>query len=215
MSIPHDDDNSDDASTDAGTQISIDDFVKQADWPEARNWGTITIDASCRAAAISHPTDLKTQILTNTIPETTEAKQMLHFSISPNRRSRAGKDQNAIPRQLDYLQRNLDAMDALINSGAWHSALQVHRWRRQLIISELHRQQTILLYTKISSIPDRVVNLVQRHIRPIVRSKTRAVVEIGALAQRASTCDRSMSLCEMALPSCTESAGIRTMSLKT
>jgi len=48
------------------------------------------------------------------------------------------------------------------------------------VISELHRQQTILLYAKTRSIPDRIVNLVQRYVRPIVRGKARAAVEFGA-----------------------------------
>ena len=48
------------------------------------------------------------------------------------------------------------------------------------MISELHRQQTILLYAKTRSMPDRIVNLVQRHVRPIVRGKARAAVEFGA-----------------------------------
>ena len=46
------DDDSDDPGTDEGTQISIDDFVKPADWPEGKNWGTLTIDASCIPADI-------------------------------------------------------------------------------------------------------------------------------------------------------------------
>ncbi|MCS5693500.1 transposase [Cyanobium sp. FGCU-6] len=48
------------------------------------------------------------------------------------------------------------------------------------MISELHRQQSILLYAKTRSIPDRIVNLVQRQVRPIVRGKARAAVEFGA-----------------------------------
>ena len=48
-SLP-DDDDSDALGADAGTQISLDDFVKPADWPEGKNWGTLTIDASCTPA---------------------------------------------------------------------------------------------------------------------------------------------------------------------
>ncbi len=48
------------------------------------------------------------------------------------------------------------------------------------MISKLHRQQTILLYSKTRSIPDRIVNLVQRQVRPMVRGKARAAVEFGA-----------------------------------
>jgi IS5 family transposase len=42
MSRLQDDDNSNYPGADAGTQISIDDFVKPADWPEGKNWGTLT-----------------------------------------------------------------------------------------------------------------------------------------------------------------------------
>jgi IS5 family transposase len=48
------------------------------------------------------------------------------------------------------------------------------------MISELHRQQTILLYSKTRSIPDRIVNLVQRQVRPMVHGKAKAAVEFGA-----------------------------------
>ena len=42
-----DDDDPHDPDASAGSQLSIDDFVKPADWPEGRNWGTLSIDASC------------------------------------------------------------------------------------------------------------------------------------------------------------------------
>jgi len=59
MSSLNDDDDSDDPGADQGTQISIDDFVTLADWREGKNWGTLTIDASCTPADITNPTDLK------------------------------------------------------------------------------------------------------------------------------------------------------------
>ncbi len=57
-SLP-DDDDSDDPDSDAGNQLSLDDLMKPADWPEDKNWGTLTIDASCTPADITYPTDLK------------------------------------------------------------------------------------------------------------------------------------------------------------
>jgi hypothetical protein len=42
------------------------------------------------------------------------------------------------------------------------------------VISELHRQQSILLYAKTRSMPDRIVNLVQRQVRPIARGEARS-----------------------------------------
>ncbi|MFN9693137.1 MAG: transposase, partial [Synechococcaceae cyanobacterium] len=75
---------------------------------------------------------------------------------------------------------NLEAIDALIDAGAMLSGLKPHWWRKLLVISELHRQQSILLYSKTRSMPDRIVNLVQSHVRPIVRGKAKDAVEFGA-----------------------------------
>jgi IS5 family transposase len=46
-------DNSDDPGADADNQLSLDDLVKPVDWPEDKNWGTLTIDASCTPADIT------------------------------------------------------------------------------------------------------------------------------------------------------------------
>lgn len=67
-SLP-DDDDTDDPDADAGNQLSLDDFVKPADWPEGKNWGTLTIDAPCTPADFTYPTDLK---LLNEARESTE-----------------------------------------------------------------------------------------------------------------------------------------------
>ena len=48
-----DDDDSDDKGGDAGNQLSLDDLAKPADWPEGKNWGTLTIDACCTPADIT------------------------------------------------------------------------------------------------------------------------------------------------------------------
>ncbi len=45
MSLQDDDDSGDPAES--GNQLSLDDLVKLADWPEGKNWGTLSIDASC------------------------------------------------------------------------------------------------------------------------------------------------------------------------
>ena len=54
-----DDGDPDDPDASAGIQLSIDDFVKPADWLERKNWGTLSLDASCTLADITYPTDLK------------------------------------------------------------------------------------------------------------------------------------------------------------
>ena len=59
VSRNHDDEGSDDPGAGPSNQITLEDFVKTADWPEGKNWGTLSIDASCTPADITYPTDLK------------------------------------------------------------------------------------------------------------------------------------------------------------
>ena len=73
--------------------------------------------------------------------------------------------------------------------------------------------RSVVLKTR--SMPNRIVNLVQRQVRPMVRDKAKAAVEFGALARRASACGKLVCLCETALLSCTGSAGIHTTNPKT
>jgi IS5 family transposase len=86
------------------------------------------------------------------------------------------------------------------------SALKAQWWQKLLVISELHRQQTILLYSKTRSIPDRIINMFQRHVRRIVRGKARAAVEFGA---------KISIFLQNGFAFLQGSAGIRTMSPKT
>ena len=192
--------NSDDPGADADDQLSLDDLVKPVDWPDDKNWGTLSIDASCTQADITYPTDLK---LLNEARESTEriiddliekqtglgvhrprydrGKARANFlNVAKQKKPHRRKITAAIRRQLEYLQRNLGAIDALIASGARLSDLKTHWWQKLLVISELYRQQSILLYSNTRSIPDRIVNLVQRQVRPIARGKARAAWEFGA-----------------------------------
>ncbi len=185
---------------DPSDQLSLDEFIKPVDWPEGKPWGTLTIDASCTPADITYPTDLK---LLNEARESTEriiddlcekypdirkhrprydrGRARANFlSVAKQKKPRRRKIKAAIRCQLDYLQRNLEAIDSLIAAGAMLSGLKRHWWQKLLVISELHRQQSILLYSKTRSMPGRIVNLVQSHVRPIVRGKAKAAVEFGA-----------------------------------
>ena len=67
-SLPNDG-HSDDPDAEAGEQLSLDELMKPADWPEGKNLGTLTIDTSCTPADITFPTDLK---LLNEARESTE-----------------------------------------------------------------------------------------------------------------------------------------------
>ncbi len=184
----------------AGDQLTLDSLIKPADWPEGKNWGTMSIDASCTPADITYPTDLKllneARVSTEKViddickqgagfgiyrPRYDRGKARAHFlNVAKQKKPRRRRLKAAVRRQLSYLQRNLEAIDALIPAGASLSGLTEHWWQKLLACSEQYRQQTILLHSKTRSIADRIVSLVQRWVRPIVRGKARASVEFGA-----------------------------------
>ena len=74
------------------------------------------------------------------------------LNVAKKKKPRRRNIKAAIRLQLDYLQLNLEAIDAMIASGAMLSGLKTHWWRKLLVITELHRQQTFLLYAKKRSI---------------------------------------------------------------
>ena len=191
-------------------QLTLDSLIKPVDWPEDKNGGTLSIDASCTPADITYPTDLK---LLNEARQSTERvvddlckqssafamrrprydrrKAHAHFlSVAKQKKPRRRKIKNAVKKQLSYLQRNLTAIDALIADGPSFFGLKHHWWQKLLACSELYRQQTVLLHSNTRSIPDQLVSLVQRWVRPIVRGKARAAVEFGAVARRTSACGK-------------------------
>ena len=195
-----DSDEPDHQDGDGGAQLSLDSMIKPADWPEGKNWGTISIDASCTPADITYPTDLKllnearngTEKIIDDLchqskgfgrhrPHYNREKARFSFlTIAKQKKPRLRKIKAAVRKQLSYLQRNLESIDALIAVGASLSALKQHWWQKLLACSELARQQAILLESNTRSIPHRLVHLVQKQVRPIVRGKARAAVEFGA-----------------------------------
>ena len=158
-------DNSDEPVADADNQLSLDDLVKPVDWPEDKNWGTLTIDASCTPADNNYPTVLK---LTNEARESAESiiddliekrsglgghrprydhgkARANYLYVAKQKRTHRRKIISAIRRQFEFLHRNLDANDALIASGAWFSHLKTQWWQKFTVISKLHRISSMAL----------------------------------------------------------------------
>ncbi|MCS5698069.1 hypothetical protein NZK32_03315 [Cyanobium sp. FGCU-52] len=125
-SLPEDHDSDDpDADANAGNQLSLDDVVKSVQWPESKNWGTLTIDAACKPVDITHPTDLK---LLNEARESTERSiddlchqhsdfrkhrprydrrraRAIFLDVSKHKKPRRRRTKATIRRQLAYLHR--------------------------------------------------------------------------------------------------------------
>ena len=106
--------------------------MKPADWPENKNWGILTIDVSCQPADITNPIDLmlhnqarksaerinddlynQHSILRKHIPRYDHGRaQAALLNVAKQKKPRCRKIEAVIRRQLGYLQRNHDAIDA-------------------------------------------------------------------------------------------------------
>jgi hypothetical protein len=99
-----DDGDLDDPDASAGIQLSIDDFVKPADWLEGKNWGTLSIDASGTLADITYPTDLKSL---NEARESTERISGTWIRSSPSlygsKLNRSRKVNPSTVTKMDFL----------------------------------------------------------------------------------------------------------------
>jgi transposase, IS5 family len=158
----------------------------------------LILDASCAPADLRYPPDFS---LLNEAREKTEAiidalyKQVReqlakkprtyrqearkeYLKVAKQRQTNRRVKRKAVGKQLGYVSRNLNHIDALIRLGASLSQLSKHLYRQLLIISELFRQQQWMHQQH--RIDDRIVSLSQPHGRPIVRGKAGTSVEFGA-----------------------------------
>jgi len=169
------------------------------------NAGTIIMDATVAPQNITYPTDLK---LLNQAREKSEElidklyNKAIHGTVKVrtyrkiarkeflNAVKKKFKSQNHIYQanesQLRYLFRNINHITQLLQ------AYQTKGWKHPLKESDLVYLQTIqLVYqqqetmhrTGTRSIEDRIVNLHQPHVRPIVRGKEGKKVEFGCKLQ--------------------------------
>ncbi len=103
-----------------------------------------------------------------------------YLKIAKKRRVSRKERRDAIAKQLQYIKRNLSHIEKLINSGAELSSLSPRQYKMLLVITEVYRQQLWMYENESNRIDDRIVNIAQPHIRPIVRGKAGKPVEFGA-----------------------------------
>lgn len=202
--LPQDDDDTDSGiESPSETQALDEESEKLGDSssPESRPpSGSLLIDATCAPADITFPTDLKlmnhARELTEKIIDTlhkpfigkqakprTYRKQARRSFLNAIKSKRAskGKRRTARGKQVRFLRRNLAYIAKYVEEDAQCLCLLDRvLYRKLLIIQELYRQQ-LYLYTYTSTrTKDRIVNIAQPHIRPIVRGKAHAPTEFGA-----------------------------------
>lgn len=165
---------------------------------EDTNQGTLLLDATCTPADISYPTDLsllneareKLEGIIDALhaphsgvlakPRTYREKaRTAYLQVTKQRRIGLKKMRKAIGKQLAYVARNLRYVTQL-QANTSLTALSRKQYKDLLVISELYRQQRMMYTAHSHQVDDRIVNIHQPHVRPIVRGKAKAKVEFGA-----------------------------------
>lgn len=158
------------------------------------NSGTLIVDATCAPSQIRYPQDVS---LVNEARENAERlldelhdpadgkkprtyrkrahKEYLKYAKS--RKHTAKTTRKAIRKQLNYLRRDLTAIDRKLSTG---KTLNERKTKRLSTIRTIYEQQKYMYDHNTHTVPDRVVSVSQPFVRPIVRGKPGKPVEFGA-----------------------------------
>ena len=182
----HDDDNDDHPDAGAG---------EEGKGP--KNKGVLILDATVAPADIHYPTDLN---LLNECRENTERMidrlwpysdrqghktdysrkkaRQAYLKISKQRKVKAKARKRAVSEQIEYIGKNLKTLERLVGQ-AGENILKPSDLERLATIQKVYEQQKQMRDTGVRSVPDRIVNLRQPHIRCIVRGKAGSPYEFG------------------------------------
>jgi len=106
-------------------------------------------------------------------------KQYLNLAKKKNKSKK--EIRKGIGQQLRYLRRNLKTIDNLLDTAEGMSFPLDHRDQRiYWVIQHIYEQQDQMYKEHTHSIDNRIVNIYQPYVRPIVRGKDKAQVEFGA-----------------------------------
>ena len=173
------------------------------------NRGTLKMDASVFPQNITYPTDTKlvnkarkiTEELIDELyygtgwwdkkPRTyrKEAKKR-YSSFSKTRNPNKTQVRKCVGKQLRYIRRNLNHLDKMVGElkEAQVEIPWVNQdWKELWVIREVYRQQLYMHQNRCNRVDDRIVNISQPHVRPIMRGKAGKKVEFGAKAQVCET----------------------------
>jgi transposase, IS5 family len=167
--------------------------------------GTLLMDATVSPQNITYPTDLKVlnsarekseEIIDKLYDKKTHGvvkprtyrkiarKDFLTTNKKKHKSTKEIKDANA--KQLRYLKRNIEHIEMLLK--AYGGNISATRLRQKLIdynetIRKVYDQQSYMHSNDINTVENRIVNIHQPHVRPIVRGKEGKKVEFGSKIQ--------------------------------
>ncbi len=104
-----------------------------------------------------------------------------YLNVAKKKNKTRHEVRKAIGRQLRYLRRNLKSINVLLNRGQGDSFPLVARDQKiYWVIQNVYDQQDKMCKDHTHIVENRMVNIYQPHVRPIVRGKDKANVEFGA-----------------------------------
>jgi len=191
----------------AATPATEDASVASASTPQqpeaesAPNKGVLKIDATVADQQIRYPTDLGLlnnsreeseriiDLLWEKKPQGLQTKprtyrreaRKLYLTVAKKKKKDRKTIRKAIGRQLRYLRRNLRSIEQMLDKFDEQGFPLVYRdLRIYWVLQHIYAQQLKMYEEKTNSHPNRIVNIYQPYVRPIVRGKDKAPVEFGA-----------------------------------
>lgn len=164
---------------------------------EGGNKGTLVLDATAAPSDIRYPTDLS---ILNECREDTERMidglwgktgraghktaysrkraRKAYMKVAKQRKPRKSKIRQAVREQLEFVERNVVAIDGMLSAIGGDAAGFRQRGLLETIRA-IAGQQRWHYENPGEPVPDRIVSVRQPHVRPIVRGKARSEVEFG------------------------------------
>jgi transposase, IS5 family len=163
------------------------------------NKGILIVDATVADQMIAYPTDLgliaKSReeseriidelckvLAINEKPRTyRRLARKQYLNVAKKKNKAKSELRKAIGQQLRYLRRNLKSINGLLDrSSSMRFPLEKRDQRIFWVIQHIYDQQTRMYKDHVHSIDNRIVNIYQPYVRPIVRGKDKVQVEFGA-----------------------------------
>jgi IS5 family transposase len=182
-----------------GADIKGNEGSEGIDEKPAKNKGKLIMDATVADQMIAYPTDLgllsrsreESERLTDELCKELDIKhkprtyrrlaRKQYLNVAKKKNKSKKEIRKGIGQQLRYLKRNLKNIDKLLDTTEDISFPLEHRDQRiYWVIQHIYSQQTQMYNEHTHSIENRIVNIYQPYVRPIVRGKDKAQVEFGA-----------------------------------
>jgi transposase, IS5 family len=164
-----------------------------------QNKGILIVDATVADQMIAFPTDLgllskSREESENLIDELCKVLDIndkprtyrrlarkQYLNVSKKKQKSNNEIRKAIGQQLRYLRRNLKSIDKILDTAPGISFPLEYRDQKIFwVIQHIYNQQAKMYNEHTHSVENRIVNIYQPYVRPIVRGKDKAKVEFGA-----------------------------------